>query len=327
MVDDGDDPLDAYSRTVIRAVERTRPSVVSIEVAPPGAGDPHAGGSGFVFAADGFALTNSHVLHGTRRVRVTLADGRLTPAVVVGDDPDSDLAVLRLEAPELVPAPLGDSRALRVGQLVVALGNPFGFEASVSAGIVSAVGRSLRAASGRLIDSVIQTDAALNPGSSGGPLVDAHGRVVGVNTAVIAGAQGLCFAIAIDTAKFVAGWLIREGRIRRAYIGVAGQDVPVPAALTAADRTAAPRGILVQSVEPGCAAQQAGVLVGDVLLRFDGHPVTGIDDLHRLLTGARVGVRAPLALLRGARVLTVDVVPTESPPRGRAAPWRRRPSD
>jgi S1-C subfamily serine protease len=300
--------LDAYSRAVVAAAERVSPSVVKIEVGPAGGGT----GSGFVFTPDGFVLTNSHVVHGGGPVRVTAADGRRLAAEVVGDDPETDLAVLRVQASDLPVARLGDSQALRVGQLVVAIGNP-----TVTAGVVSALGRSLRAASGRLIDDVIQTDAALNPGSSGGPLVTATGDVVGVNTAVIRPGQGLCFAIGIDTAAFVTTRLLRDGRVRRAYVGVAGQSVAVPRRLARAHGLAAETAVLVAGVEPGSPGARDGIREGDLIVAFGDRPVGGVDDLHRLLTEAAVGRRTPLEVLRNGARLTLEISPGESPERSR----------
>jgi S1-C subfamily serine protease len=311
--EEGDLLLDAYSRAVVAAAERVSPSVVKIEVGREGAST----GSGFAFTPDGFVLTNSHVVHGGGPVRVTTADGRRLTAEVVGDDPETDLAIVRVHAPGVPAVRLGDSQALRVGQLVVAIGNPYGFQCTVTAGVVSALGRSLRAASGRLIDDVIQTDAALNPGSSGGPLVTAAGEVIGVNTAVIRPGQGLCFAIGINTAAFVTARLLRDGRVRRAYVGVAGQSVAVPRRLARAHGIPAETGVLVTGVEPESPAARGGVREGDLIVAFGARPVGGVDDLHRLLTEAAVGRRTALTLLRAGARLTLDVVPEESPERSR----------
>jgi S1-C subfamily serine protease len=270
-------------------------------------------GSGFVFTPDGFILTNSHVVHRATRLGATLSDGRSFEAHLIGEDPDTDLAVIRVNADRLVPAALGDSKSIRVGQLAVAIGNPYGFQCTVTAGVVSALGRSLRSQSGRLIDDVIQTDAALNPGNSGGPLVTSGGEVIGVNTAVILPAQGLCFAIAINTAKHVAGLLIRNGKIRRGYIGVAGQNVVLHRRLVHQHNLAVTGGVLVISAEPDGPAQRSGLREGDVIVAYGGYPVASIDELHRLLTEEQVGVRVELTVLRGGERLVLGVVPEESP--------------
>ncbi len=314
--------LDAYSQAVVSVAEHVSPAVVNIEVQrqrgstprsdPRHAPDVHGNGSGFLLTPDGFILTNSHVVHGAAQLIVTLADGRREQADLIGDDPDTDVAVVRIHAPQLVPARLGDSHTIRVGQLVVAIGNPYGFQCTVTAGVVSALGRSLRSQSGRLIDNVIQTDAALNPGNSGGPLVTSRGEVIGVNTAVIVPAQGICFAIGINTATFVAGRLIKEGRIKRGYIGVAGQNVPLGRHLVRRHTLAVTSGMLVLSVEPHSPAQRAGVGPGDVLVGYAGRTVAGIDDLHRLLVEEQVGIPAPLMVLRGGEILTLDIVAEES---------------
>jgi len=310
--------LDAYSR----AVERVGPAVVNIEATRPRRGrrgdDPgspggesRGGGSGFVFTSSGYILTNSHVVHGATRIEVALADGRRLPAEPVGDDPGTDVAVVRVHAPDLPHARLGDSRGVKVGQLAIAIGNPYGFRASVTAGVVSALGRSLRSESGRLIDDVLQTDAALNPGNSGGPLVDSRGEVIGINTAVILPAQGICFAIAVNTAKFVAGRLIRDGKIRRSSLGLAGQNVPIPPRMARALDLEATAGVLVIAVEPGGPADRAGLREGDVIVGFEGLAIEGIDDLHRLLTEERVGVASSLAVVRRSETIDLEVVPAE----------------
>lgn len=309
----GGDALDAYSRTVIDAVRAAAPSVVHLRVSgkgPDGAVVPQGSGSGVIFTPDGFVLTNSHVVHGAVSITATLSDGRSVVAWPVGEDPDTDLAVLRLH--DSVPgwAPLGSSAALQVGQLVVAIGNPLGFEATVTAGVVSALGRSLRGRSGRLIDGVLQTDAALNPGNSGGPLVDALGRVVGINTAMIAGAQGLCFAIGSDTALVVASEIIRHGRVRRASLGIAAQTIRLRRPMQLTLGLPAPGGVRVAELLPGGAGATA-LRVGDVILAIDGHPVDGVDALHRLLGVDRVGVATALRLLRDGGAREVSVTPRE----------------
>jgi S1-C subfamily serine protease len=269
-------------------------------------------GSGFVFTPDGFVLTNSHVVHDATRLEAAFPDGRRVRAELVGDDPDTDLAVLRVPPVSLTVAELGDSGALRVGQLVVAIGNPLGFQSTVTAGVVSALGRSFRSVGGRLIDDVIQTDAALNPGNSGGPLVDSRGRVVGVNTAVILPAQGICFAVGINTAKFVTGQLIRHGKIRRGRIGVAGQTVPLLRLAQRALGIDANSGVLVTGVEPDSPAARAGLASGDIIVEFAGSAVTGIDDLHRVLTADRIGVATTVVVLRGAERLELPITSVES---------------
>jgi S1-C subfamily serine protease len=254
-------------------------------------------------------------VHKATRIEATLSDGRRYQADLIGDDPDTDLAVVRIDAPALVPVTLGDSQLMRVGQLVVAIGNPYGFQATVTAGVVSALGRSLRSTSGRLIDNVIQTDAALNPGNSGGPLVTSRAEVIGVNSAIILPAQGICFAIAINTAKFVASRLIRDGKIRRGYIGVAGQNAPILRRIARFHQLAAESGILVLSIENQSPAQKAGLRVGDVIVAYDGIATAGIDDLHRLLTEKQVGLRSSLTVIRGTEKLELDIVAQESRPR------------
>lgn len=311
--------LDAYSQAVSRVAETVSPGVLNIEVrkghgrrAAGPAGERQGSGSGFIISPDGLVLTNSHVVHGAESVSVTLSDGRRPDAVVIGEDPDTDLALLRVYAPNLTPLPLGDSKSLHVGQVAIAIGNPYGFQATVTAGIVSALGRSMRARSGRLMDEIIQTDAALNPGNSGGPLLDSRGRVIGVNTAVILPAQGICFAIGIDTAKLVTGWLVRDGRVRRSYIGVGGQSVPLPRRLVRFHHLPVESGVLVVHVEPGKPGARAGLREGDVLVELAGKPVAGIDALHKLLTEERIGHSTRLGLVRGSERLDVDIVPAES---------------
>ena len=303
--------LDAYSNAVVRAAEEVGPSVVNIEVRKRD-GQRQGSGSGFVITPDGFVLTNSHVVHGADRVEVTLQDGRRPDAHVVGDDPDTDLAVVRVFAPQLRPVRLGESRNIRVGQVAIAIGNPYGFQCTVTAGVVSALGRSFRASTGRLIDDILQTDAALNPGNSGGPLVNSRGEVIGVNTAVILPAQGICFAIGIDTAKYVAGWLIKDGKIRRSYIGVGGQNVPLHRRLVRHYQLPISSGVLVISVSAGGPAELAGLREGDVMIDFNGHPLPSIDALHKLLTGDQIGVESRLTVLRGTEKLTLPLRPAES---------------
>ena len=317
-----DELLDAYSKAVISAAEKVSPSVVYIEVQqatnnrrgndPRIPREARGSGSGFIFTPDGFILTNSHVVHGATRIEVTVSDGSKYGAELIGDDPDTDLAVIRINAPNLVPAHLGESQHVRVGQLVLAIGNPYGFQYSVTAGVVSALGRSLRARSGRLMDAVIQTDAALNPGNSGGPLVNSRGEVIGVNTAMILPAQGICFATSIDTAKFVASRLIRDGKVSRSYIGLAGQNVPLPRRIVRYYNLAVESGILVVSFEEQSPAQKAGLREGDIIVGFDDRPITGIDDLHKLLTEERIGHKSSLLVIRGTQKLELAVTPAES---------------
>ncbi|MDR3634588.1 MAG: trypsin-like peptidase domain-containing protein [Isosphaeraceae bacterium] len=311
---DDDELLDAYSRAVTRAVERISPSVVHLvayHTAAPRRGG-QGSGSGFLFTSNGYVLTNSHVVHGAGRVEVILADGRTLDADLIGDDPETDLAVVRVPASGLIPAALGDSQSVRVGQLAIAIGHPYGFQCSVTAGVVSALGRSLRARSGRLIDDVLQTDAALNPGNSGGPLVNSRGEVIGVNTAVILPAQGLCFAIAVNTAKYVAGRLIKDGRVRRSRIGVSVQTVSLPLRVARRHELTSQGAVLVSALEPGGPAERAGLEEGDVIVALDRQPVGGIDDLHRLLTDERVGVWTTLTVLRRDERLNLEIIPQET---------------
>jgi S1-C subfamily serine protease len=311
--------LDAYSAAVIHAVEQVGPAVVRVE-------GKRGGGSGVVFTPDGFILTNSHVVGnpanrlrqgsggqeaGLHSTRITLPDGRSLAADVIGSDVDTDLAVLRIDGSRLPWARLGDSKAVRVGQVAIAIGNPYGFDHSVTSGVVSALGRSLRARSGRLMDDIIQTDASLNPGNSGGPLVTTAGEVIGINTAMILPAQGICFAIASNTVRFVASRLMRDGRIRRSHIGIAGQQTAIPRALARANQMAVTSGVLVASVEDDSPAARAGLATGDVVLGFADSAVSGIDDLHRLLTEERIGMPAPMIVLRRGERRRLTIVPVE----------------
>jgi S1-C subfamily serine protease len=302
-----DELLDAYSRAVTAAVDAVAPAVVRVRT-------PSGGGSGVVFTPDGLVLTNCHVVGGRTRVEAMLPDGRARRADLVGRDADSDLAVLRL-GPEPGPIPfasLGDSRALRVGQIAIAIGNPYGLQHTVTAGIVSALGRSLRARSGRLMDDVVQTDAPLNPGSSGGPLVTSGGIVVGINTASIVAAQGLSFAIASNTVRFVAGLLIRDGRVKRSYIGVSAERVSVPRAVARSHRLAVASGVRVVSIEPGGPAALAGIRANDVILSCGDCPVAAVDDLHRALSHAQAGLPTTLSLLREGERRQLVIVPVEA---------------
>jgi S1-C subfamily serine protease len=321
---DDADLLDAYSAAVVQAAETISPAVVNIEIrrrspAPGGtrlreSEEPRGTGSGFIFTPDGFILTNSHVVHHADQIEVGLSDGRRCRAHLVGDDPDTDLAVIRIDAAGLAPARFGDSNALRVGQLVIAVGNPYGFQCTVTVGVVSATGRSLRSRSGRLIDNVIQTDAALNPGNSGGPLVTSRGEVIGVNTAIILPAQGLCFAIAVNTANFVAARLIRDGKIRRSFLGVGGQNVFIPRQLVRQLQLPSASGVLVLSVEKASPAQKAGVREGDMIVGLDGEPIRGVDDLHMNLTAEKIGVQSELSIIRHSGTIILPIFPEESRP-------------
>ncbi len=306
-----DSLLDAYSRAVISTVDRVGPAVVRVERIADGKNAGGGVGSGVVIAGDGLVLTNSHVVGGAGRVKLSFADGNAREAVVLGNDPDTDLALLRTDLPAGTPAAaLGDSKALRRGQLVVAIGNPLGFESTVTAGVVSALGRSLRATSGRLIDDVIQTDAALNPGNSGGPLVSTLGEVVGINTAMISRAQGICFAVASNTAVFVVSEFIRHGRVRRAHIGIAAETVPLPRRLALATGSGT-RAIRISEVMAGGPAQAAGLLAGDLLLSLEGTPIEGADDLIRLLDAGRIGRDTVVSILRGGVVEKRTLRPVE----------------
>jgi S1-C subfamily serine protease len=310
--------LDAYSATVINAAEKVSPSVVNIAISRP-TKHPHqqeqnirGSGSGFIFTPDGYILTNSHVVHDVKDIDVTLNDGRYAKAQLIGDDQDTDLAVIRISLSNLIAAQMGDAKNLQVGQLVIAIGNPYGFQYSVTAGVISALGRSLRTINGRLIDDIIQTDAALNPGNSGGPLLNANGEVIGVNTAVILPAQGICFAIPINVAKYVAVPLIRDGKIKRGYIGVGGQNVPILRRLVRYHGLTEESGVLVVVVEKNSPAQKAGIIEGDIIIGFDDRPIKGIDDLQRFLTEWEIGHEENLAVIRRTEKLVLKIVPAES---------------
>ena len=305
-----DQELDPYSEQVVRAFDRVGPAVVHV-MAYGKDGRPAGQGSGVIYTPDGYVLTNSHVVAKAARLTASLTDGQSFEATLIGDDPATDIAVLRLSGTGLPHAELGVSAALRVGQLVIAIGNPLGFTCTVTAGIVSALGRSLRTYSGGLLDSVIQTDAPLNPGNSGGPLVSGAGRVIGINTAVIAPAQGICFAIGIDTAIWVATRLMRDGRVRRSRLGVAAQTVPITTRVRRFHGLQQASGAMISEIAPDGPARQADLHTGDVVVAFDGAPVTGVDDLHRALTQERAGVPVPLGVLRRAELVTVTVTPSE----------------
>jgi S1-C subfamily serine protease len=313
-----DELLDSYSKTVSSVVEKVKPAVVNIRVRHSGRGkqEQNAGGSGsgFVIAPDGFILTNSHVVHGADKIEVALADGRTVPGTLIGDDPDSDLAVMRINAPNLTHLPFGDSQSVRVGQIAIAIGSPYGFQQTVTAGVVSALGRSMRANSGRLMDNIIQTDTALNPGNSGGPLVNSRGEVIGVNTAVILPAQGICFAIASNTAEWVAAWLMKDGRIRRSWVGVAGQNVPIHTRVVRFHHLSVTEGALVVGVEPGSPAVKAGLREGDIIVAFKKQPVASIDQFQRCLVAGEIGVTSTLTVLRHTEKLELLVTPEEWQP-------------
>jgi S1-C subfamily serine protease len=302
--------LDHYSRAVTSAVERVSGSLVKIDVQGARQGQ-QGSGSGFVFTPDGLVLTNSHVVHGAARIRLAFVDGSHSGAVLIGEDRDTDIAVLRTDHAVFSPARLGVSKRLRIGQIAIAVGNPLGFQFSVTAGVVSALGRSMRGASGRMMEEIIQTDAPLNPGNSGGPLLDSTGSVIGVNTATIQGAQGLSFAVGIDTAKYVVAQVLQHGRVRRSSIGIAAQNVPVPRRLAYEYKLSLPTGVMATAVAPNSAAAVAGMLEGDVIIGFAGQPVGGIDDLHRLLSTERAGKPQNVSLLRGTALRHLMIVPRE----------------
>jgi S1-C subfamily serine protease len=303
--------LDPYSAQIVNAFDRVGPAVVHVIAFGP-EGRPKGQGSGVIFTPDGYVLTNAHVVAGASKLRASFTDGQVRDAALVGEDADTDTAVLRLSGNGLPHAELGRSSTLRVGQLVAAIGNPLGFQCTITAGIVSALGRTLRTPSGRMIESVIQTDAPLNPGNSGGPLVSGAGRVIGINTATIAPAQGICFAIGIDTAVWVATRLMRDGRIRRSRVGLSGQTVPIDTRLRRFHGLTQANGMLVLEVAPDGPAATAGVLPGDVVVSFDGAPIGGVDDMHRMLTVERAGIAADLRLLRRTELITLALPPAEA---------------
>ncbi|MFN0303809.1 MAG: S1C family serine protease [Burkholderiales bacterium] len=310
--------LDAYSATVVAVAESIGPTVVHLEVEQARSNStrgrpPRGTGSGFVFTPDGLILTNSHVVHGARSIRANFADGSSYEARLIGDDPDTDTALIRIGAAGLPSATLGSSRSLRVGQLVVAIGNPYGFQHTVTAGVVSALGRSLRASNGRLIDDVVQTDAALNPGNSGGPLVDSLGRVIGVNTAIIPIAQGICFATGIDTVKWVVTQLMQHGKVRRGYLGFAGATIAIGRRVIRHFDLAIEKGIRVESVERDSPAAHAGLEPGDLVVAYDGRPAAGIDTLHRLLNAERIGVATSMRVIRRGHGLDLAITAIDRP--------------
>jgi S1-C subfamily serine protease len=308
--DDGD-LLDAYSLAVTSAAEAVAPTVVHIDVT--GARERRGSGSGFFFTPDGLLLTNSHVVHGAREIRVATQEGERFAADIVGDDPDSDLAVIRISTRGAPHVRFGRSAKLRMGQIAIAIGNPLGFEHTVTAGVVSALGRSLRASTGRLIDDVVQTDAALNPGNSGGPLVSARGEVIGVNTAIIPGAQGICFAVASDTAQWVLGQLLAHGRVRRGWLGVAGMNAPLARRIARHHGIENASGVRVRSVERDSPAAAAGLESGDLIVSYDGQLITGIDKLQQTLDAERIGRSCEIVVLRHTRKLALSAAAIERP--------------
>ncbi len=300
--------LDAYSEAVSSTFDRAAAAVLHLEVRGNASG---GSGSAFLISPDGYALTNSHVVHGAREIRAALADGHRFPADLIGEDPDTDLAVVRLQATGGDHLALADSDRVRPGQIAIAIGSPMGFQQTVTAGVVSGLGRSLRAESGRTIENIIQTDAALNPGNSGGPLLNSHGEVIGVNTAIVRPAQGICFAIASNIARWVAGWLIKEGRVRRSFVGLGGQTVPLLRKLVRVYRLPADSGVFVAHLDPTGPARSAGLREGDIIVLFAGLPTPRLETLHRLLSAERIGGSTEVHVLRGAELLTFSVTPTE----------------
>ena len=323
--DDSTELLDAYSRAVVSAVDLVAHAVAHLEIGlassrrSRGRRSPDAertgAGSGFLFTPDGFLLTNSHVVEGASTIRATFADGESHAAELVGVDPDTDLAVLRVYVPSLVAASLGDSSRLRAGQVVIAIGNPLGFSSTVTSGVVSALGRTMRSQSGRLIDGVIQTDAALNPGNSGGPLVDSRGQVVGINTAIIAGAQGICFAVPVNTARFVIPQLIRHGRVQRGWIGVSGQTITLSRRRVQISHLDGAGGVLITAVMANSPAESAGLRPRDIVVELAGARVGSVDDLQRLLAQERIGKTVPVTIVREGARRTLPIIPAESPAR------------
>ncbi|HXA45814.1 MAG TPA: trypsin-like peptidase domain-containing protein [Candidatus Angelobacter sp.] len=309
-----DELLDAYSRTVTGVVDNVRDAVVHINVQQPGRNGGGGGsGSGFVITPDGYIATNSHVVHDAKEIQVSLAGGETFPATLTGDDPDSDLAIIRVNAPHLQHIHFGDSNQLRPGQIAVAIGNPLGFQQTVTAGVISALGRSMRSQSGRLMENIIQTDAALNPGNSGGPLMNSRGEVIGVNTAMIPSAQGICFAIASNTAEFVAAWLIKEGRIRRAWLGIQGQTAPIHPRIARHLGLKQTQGVLILHIEPDSPASRTGLREGDLLIGFNNHSIGGIDELQRLLVGSEIGRKSELKIIRHQFQTLLEITPQEAP--------------
>lgn len=314
--------LDAYSKAVVGASEKVRNSVVHLEVKKKSSGNqsrnryrrrgfrPNSGsGSGFVISPEGFIVTNSHVVNQAEAIKVNLSDGRQYDAELVGQDASTDVAVIRIHAEGLEAVTFGDSGKIKVGQLAIAIGSPFGYEYTVTAGVISALGRSLRSGTGRLIDNVIQTDAALNPGNSGGPLLNSQGQVIGINTAVILPAQGLCFAVASNTAEYVVGKLMTEGRVRRGYMGIAGQTYPIPNRLINRHQLDIQQGVLIKQIEADAPAYNREIQVNDVIIKFGDSLVSSIDDLHRLLTENTIGERIDLLVIREEKLVTIRVVP------------------